>query len=65
METMTVTKDAIELIQERIELMGIKQNHIAKQIECSEIHLSGVLNRKRNLTQDLKNKLFSYLQIAS
>lgn len=64
METLTSPKDAIDLIQERIELMGIKQIHVAKQIDCSEIHLSGVLNRKRNLTDEFKHKLFNYLQIG-
>lgn len=53
--------EEIAKINNRIKILGIKKNHVAKQCEVSRVYLSYILNGKRNLTQEMKTKLYAYL----
>jgi plasmid maintenance system antidote protein VapI len=54
----------IDKINNRIKIMGIKKGYVAKRVDTSKEHLSYVLNGHRELSDELKTRLFSYLGIA-
>ena len=56
-----MTDEFIEKVKLRINQMGIKKSHVAKQIGITEVYLSYILNEKRRLTDDVKTKLQKYL----
>ena len=53
----------IDKINNRIKILGLKKGHVAKRAETSKEHLSYVLNGHRELSVELKTRLFAYLGI--
>jgi len=53
--------EEIAKINNRIKILGIKKSHVAKQCDVSRVYLSYILNGKRNLTEEMRIKLYAYL----
>lgn len=51
----------LEIIKKKIELMGLKKSHVAKQIGCRPDELSHFLGGKRKLRPDVNTRLIAYL----
>ncbi len=58
----SILKTERQLIKEKIKELGLTQNHVAEQVGVSYVHLSYVLNDKKDLTEDLRNTINSYLR---
>jgi len=58
------TLSDIDKINNRIKIMGLKKRHVAKKVDISYGHLSYVLNNQRELTTELRVRLFAYLGIS-
>lgn len=48
-------------IKQRIELLGIKKNHVAKVIGVTPVEFSHFLSGRRDLRFDARKKLIDYL----
>lgn len=55
--------DSITIISNRIKIMGLMQKHVANQVNITPEHLSCVLKGRKNLTVELKTRLYAYLGI--
>lgn len=51
----------LEEVKKRIELLGIKKNHVAKVIDVTPVELSHFLSGRRDLRLDARKKLIEYL----
>ncbi len=61
---MTQSNDpTIQRIISRIEELGLKKKSIAEKAGISQVHFSYILNGIRPLTDDLKEIIFSVLEI--
>ena len=49
-------------IHNKIKDIGLKQNKIAELVGCNHIHLSGVLNGSKELSEQLRLKLIEVLR---
>lgn len=57
MSLLQTTDDIRQLIAQHIKSKGITLTHLARKCECSTPHLSEILKSKRNLTEDMLNKI--------
>ena len=53
----------IDKINNRIKIMGLKKSHVANRVNTAKEHLSYVLNGHRELSPELRTRLFAYLGI--
>lgn len=65
MELTTVVPSDIDVIRSKIKERGLKQIHVAEKIGVSEIHLSYILNGKKDMTEEIRLKLLTYLNGVS
>lgn len=56
-------KELREKIEKRISSMGLKKEHIAKQIGLDKVRFSQTLSGKRKITSDEQSALFRILGI--
>jgi plasmid maintenance system antidote protein VapI len=53
--------DDLTRIKERLRILDDKKKKVAKIIGITDVYLSYILNGKRPLTNNVKDKLFEYL----
>jgi len=51
----------LEIIKKKIELLGLKKSHVAKQIGCRSDELSHFLGDRRKLRPEVYTRLITYL----
>lgn len=51
----------IEEVKKRIELLGIKKNHVAKTIGVTPVEFSHFMSGRRDLRFEARKKLIDYL----
>ena len=56
-------KQLREKIERKISLMGLKKEHVAKQIGLDKVRFSQTLSGKRKITSDEQAALFRFLGI--
>ncbi|MFA8433445.1 MAG: hypothetical protein ACEPOZ_02915 [Marinifilaceae bacterium] len=57
-------QDDLARIKERLRILDDKKKKVAKIIGITDVYLSYILNGKRPLTSNVKNKLFDYLGLS-
>ena len=55
--------DVLQIINQ-IDQSGLKKKAVAEMANITSVHLSYILNGTRNLTEELKDKLFSILELS-
>ena len=61
---MTQSSDPdVQRIIRKIETSGLKKKSVAEKAGISQVHFSYILNGTRSLTDDMKESLFSVLEI--
>ena len=56
-------EDLRETTEKRIQALGLKKGHVAKQIDCTQMELTHFLKGRRKLRPESETKLRSYLGI--
>jgi len=54
-------QEDLQRIKERLRILDDKKKKVAKVIGITDVYLSYILNGKRPLTSNVRNKLFDYL----
>jgi len=53
--------EKINKISNRIKILGLKHNHVAKRVDITNVELSHYLNHRRRMPIEIYTKLTAYL----
>lgn len=62
--TLQIVPTDIDRIGDRIDLLGLKRKYVAKKVGVTEVWFSYVMNGKQPLGEDLRKKIFDYLDLS-